>query len=282
MKKIYTVLLLAMFATSCESEIPEPEPEPRDLTGKKVITIGDSLTALCGWQPYLVEWLGIDWSEEETTQGTDGHRPMAVGGTWVKPINENSIYMRAFDAHYYNPDIIFLYVASNDIYKFWVSDENKGKTPEEIARLEPAYRENKVNSQVSTVSAYKGIIEQLQESCPQAEIYLIGMMRIYIVPGMNPTGEFADMYPSPRFPTMDDVLEYEMTERYPRLEIIREVAELYDLPLIDLWEMSGITNENAASYYYAPAGDCTQVHPNDAGNKRVAECIRDFMLGTGR
>lgn len=80
---------------------------------------------------------------------------------------------------------------------------------------------------------------------------------------------------------MDDVLEYEMTERYPKLEIIREVAKLYDLPLIDLWEMSGITNENAADYYYEPAGDCTQVHPNDAGNKRVAECIRDFMLGTG-
>lgn len=268
------LVVLASF-TSCDTE--DEQPQTLDTRGKKVITIGDSLTECCQWQPWLVEWLGIEWSESETRYGLDGHAPMAVGGTWVKPDSTNSIYLRSLDAKYYDPDIILLYVASNDTYSSWVSDGNGGTTYEEMVANEPPYRGDQVDKSISTLAAYKGMVENLMRDCPDAEIYLIGIMPIRCEVGMDPTGDFAAMYPSPRFPDIEAVKQWEMAERWPKHELVREVAEHYGLHFIDLWTMSGITNENAAQFYGDVAGDCTQVHPNEQGNKRVAECIRDYF-----
>lgn len=262
---------------SCDST-SEPQLPERPFEDVRLLTIGDSLTACCEWQPYLCSWLGFNWSSEETVSGIGGYAPMAVGGTWVKPNAWNSIFLRAFDAVHYSPDVIFLYVASNDPLSHWVSSANPGSSPDEIVACEPVCRIREVNPQVSSLSAYKGIIELLQHDCPDARIYLIGIMPIYMVPGMNPTEEFAHMYPSPRFETMEDVIEYERTERYPKLELVRACGRYYNLPVIDLWTLSGIDNWNAHLYYGEVAGDCTQVHPNELGNRRVAECIRDFLL----
>ena len=262
--------------TSCDKE--EEQSPTLDTRGKKIITIGDSLTECCEWQPWLVEWMGFEWSESETRLGLDGHAPMADGGTWVKPNSINSVYIRSLDAKHYDPDIIFIYVASNDTYEWWVSDGNGGRTYEEMVANEPPYRGTQTDSSVSTLSAYKGMVENLMHDCPDSRIYLIGIMPIRCEVGMNPTGEFAAMYPSPRFADIEAVKQWEMAERWPKHELVREVAEHYGLPFISLWEMSGITDENAAEYYGNVAGDCTQVHPNSVGNKRVAECIRDYLI----
>lgn len=277
MKHLALALLCLLSLTSCSES--EDAPQQPVTKGKKLLTIGDSLTACCEWQPWLVEWFGFTWSQSETINGLDGHAPMAVGGTWVKPNYTNSIYIRSLDAKYYDPDIIFLYVASNDPIEYWVSDDNTGTTYDEIVAAEPAYHGLTTDRSVSTLSAYKGIVEHLQEDCPDASIYLIGIMPLRCEIGMNPTGEFAAMYPSPRFPDMEAVKEFEANERWPKHEFVRAIAKRYGLPFISLWEMSGITDENAAEYYGDVAGDCTQVHPNDKGNRRMAECIRDFLLG---
>ncbi len=51
---------------------------------------------------------------------------------------------------------------------------------------------------------------------------------------------------------------------------IREVAEYYALPLIDLWANSGIQpNVEVIKNAYCPDG----LHPNDAGHERMAEYI---------
>lgn len=279
--KYILALFLSLFILSCD----ETEPNEDNLfKGKKIVTIGDSLTSFCswqhGWQPYLVEWFGFNWSKEETVNGTNGHAATAIGGTWVKPDSINSIYIRSLDTKYYNPDIIFLYVASNAPYSYWVSSDNTGTDWDGKVKQEKVYRGTEIDKSVSTLSAYKGIVENLMEDCPNAKIYLIGIMPIRYEIGMHPTEDFADLYPTdkPRFATMEDAKEYEMNERWPKHELVKAVAKLYNLPFIDLWEMSGITNENANIYYGPVSRDCTQVHPNDAGDLRVAECIRDFLI----
>lgn len=279
--KYILAIFMSLFILSCDKTEPNEE---ETFKGKKIVTIGDSLTSSCswqhGWQQYLVEWFGFNWSKEETINGTNGHAPSAVGGTWVKPAYSNSIYIRSLDTKYYNPDIIFIYVASNDPYSYWLSKENNGITWEEKVEKEASYRGKEINSSVSTLSAYKGMIENLMEDCPNAKIYLIGIMPIRCEIGMHPTEDFANLYPTdkPRFATMEDVEKYEMSERWPKHELVKAAAQIYGLPFIDLWELSGITNENASIYYGDVAGDCTQVHPNDAGDLRIAECIRDFLI----
>lgn len=280
LRKILYILLIVVFF-GCDKTAEE---EKDRFQGKKLVTIGDSLTASCGWQhgwqKYLVNWFGFNWSKEETVNGVDGHAATAIGGTWVKPINESSIYIRSFDVKYYNPDIIFLYVASNDPYYYWISKDNSGKNYEEIVEKEPVYLAQEVNKEISTLSAYKGIIEQLLENCPKAKIYIIGIMPIRYEIGMCPTEDFANLYPTdtPRFPTLESAYNYEMSERWPKHELTKAVAKKYGLDFIDLWELSGINIENAKLYYGDVAGDCTQVHPNDEGEKKIAESIRNYLL----
>ena len=52
--KTVLTLSLCVLSLSCNEE-ESADDKLAELNGKKIITIGDSLTALCGWQPYLVE-----------------------------------------------------------------------------------------------------------------------------------------------------------------------------------------------------------------------------------
>lgn len=59
------------------------------------------------------------------------------------------------------------------------------------------------------------------------------------------------------------------------VEAIREVAQYYALPVLDLYKMSGIVpyiEENRA--LYMPDG----LHPNDNGNKLIAQRLEGFLL----
>ena len=58
------------------------------------------------------------------------------------------------------------------------------------------------------------------------------------------------------------------------VRIIREVAEFYSLPVLDLFAASGIQPRvQVLQERYMPDG----LHPNDAGNARLAEVISAFL-----
>ena len=59
------------------------------------------------------------------------------------------------------------------------------------------------------------------------------------------------------------------------VRIIREVAEYYSLPVLDLFRLSGMQPEiEEIKTRYMPDG----LHPSDAGNERIAELLEGFLL----
>lgn len=58
------------------------------------------------------------------------------------------------------------------------------------------------------------------------------------------------------------------------VRIIREVAEYYSLPVLDLFRLSGMQPEiDVVREIYMPDG----LHPSDAGNERIAELLEGFL-----
>lgn len=262
------LFLLFLLTISC-SLFCYPQTDSTFFKGKKVVTIGNSITASCGWQPFLVQSLGVIWSRAETCSGVNNYAPMAIGGTIVRPTSKNSIFYRSFDANQYNPDIIIVYGAQNDNeINMW---GNITDTP---------YTERCVNDTVTLASAYMGMIACLKRDNPNAKIYLLTLMRVKAVVGMNPVKQYAERYKSPRFETFQDILNWEKTARYPKVELVRAIGKKYNLPVIDLYEQTGVTNENADLYYGTPADDCTQVHPNQAGYKKMADAIISGLINS--
>lgn len=255
--------------------------------GKKLVTIGDSLTAQCGWQFKLSRASGMVWSFPECYFGlgyvnlNDGtytlenkssdpnYRrayPSAVGGTGIKPTVADSIFMRSFDVKYYQPDIIFIYAGENDRVNTWVTPGNTGTTPDEIVANEIPYKTNAIDDSICAIAAYKGMIENLMENCPGAIIYIVSSMRVYCEIGKEVGGVI-------RFQDLEDVKNWENTARFPRVEYMRAIAKYYNLPLIDLWSKSGINDYNASQWYGATAYDATQVHPAKNGYLRMADVM---------
>ena len=58
------------------------------------------------------------------------------------------------------------------------------------------------------------------------------------------------------------------------VDAIREVAEKYSLPVLDLYSNSGIYPENEISRETWTADG---LHPNDAGYKKIAGMVKKFL-----
>ncbi len=70
----------------------------------------------------------------------------------------------------------------------------------------------------------------------------------------------------------EKVREYGSLKKY--IDIIREVAEYYSLPVLDLYRESGIQPEiDEVRAAFMPDG----LHPNAAGHKMIADKLKAFL-----
>jgi lysophospholipase L1-like esterase len=210
----------------------------------KMISLGDSLSAHDKWQKYLVDWLGVKFDLDENLNGKDGHKPTAIGGTSIdtRLSGENSIYMRALDVKYYNPDLIIVYAGQND----WCGENGVLDTNRLGTINDTPYKDRVITSDVKTFySNYMGMIECLLEDNPTSKIILVTQMKNWTSDGLQ-----------------DNI-------RQAKAQAVINIAKKYSLPVIDLWNGSGVNSINAKSYY----PNVGNVHPNDYGYKQIAMSI---------
>jgi hypothetical protein len=223
------------------------------LSGKKLVTIGDSMTALCLWQPFLTQATGMIWSKDETLLGVNGNPKMGMVNSTVAPLivpgstggyapgrgPGQSIYARATSVQKYKPDIIILWGGQND-----------GAQDPNYDLFTTPYSGNDVISgsvdQPTFIASYKGTLVRLIRDNPTAQIYAMTLLYNGL------TGE-------------PNQANYGRAESINK--IIREVCKMYSVPVIDLFSEVGITPLNSYLYF------SDDIHPNLNGCKKIADVI---------
>ena len=292
---------------NADSRLSTLESNQSCYTDRKLVTLGDSFTTNSGnrskkWQQWLVDWLGLSWSNEETNDGLNNHAPMGYGGSWIMPNDINSLSIRCRDVQQYSPNIIIVYGGQNDkIEKYplgTIDDEpfipsqvldfvknapNVHSLSEAISYIDANAIEIKdktmmhVTTQwgnqlyylpdsaqwtdtqawvypmdtVTFYSAYKGMVEYLSRNSPYATIYCMTLMQCDKSRYDNSLGDW------------EELNEY----RRIKCKAIEEIAQLYGVQVIDLWNKSGVNPYNAASLY------TDWLHPNQYGYRKLAECV---------
>lgn len=97
----------------------------------------------------------------------------------------------------------------------------------------------------------------------------------YLMSGLitkYPRSEIVIMTPLHR--TSESIKKADGSDLELYVNIIKETARFYSLPVIDLWSVSGIQPKvRVISELYCPDG----LHPNDAGHEKMADRIGAFL-----
>lgn len=102
------------------------------------------------------------------------------------------------------------------------------------------------------------IMEELIKKYPEAKIVV--MTPLHRCNEDNPKG--------------DGYKDYDEAPLSVYVDIIKEVAAYYSLPVLDLWSVSGIQPRvSIIKEKYCPDG----LHPNDAGHEKMAQVIGNYL-----
>ena len=165
-----------------------------------------------------------------------------------------SIFSRAKEAYYYNPDVLILFGGFNDVPYLTKDNMQYIGTYEDEAYFGQLVDVSAAESykQVSFCSSYKGIIEMWLKTCPNAQIICLGMHRW-----------FASDSQWDGAGNTEDEWNATVVEINKQIELI---CELYSIPFVDINKMCGLNKINAALMLSGP-------HPTSAGGTRIAQVI---------
>ena len=216
-----------------------------NLNGLKINFLGDSITEGVGVsssENIFLNLLAKEYGFTARNYGVSGSRI----ANQLNPGNPNDRMERCFVTRIGDmdpdADVIVVFGGTND---FGHGDAPLG-TPED-----------------RTVNTYYGachcLCKGLIEKYPGAEIVI--MTPLHRCNELNPRGDGWK------------ARDYGILSTY--VDILKEVATEYSLPILDLWSVSGIQPcVEAHRLAYMPDG----LHPNDAGQALLAERIANFIL----
>ncbi len=214
-----------------------------ELKGKKINFLGDSITEGHGTSAREHTFEEVMLRDE----GLAAARNYGIGGTRIARQQKeslNNIWDQYFETRVPlmdpDADIIVIFGGTND---YGHGDAPIGK-PED-------------RTPDTFYGACHSLFRSVIEKYPEATIIVCTPLHRY-----NESSPRGDGYKEPTLPLIGYV------------NIIREVAEYYSLPLLDLYRNSSIVTEiDSVRRKFIPDG----LHPNDAGHKILASRIAGFL-----
>lgn len=211
------------------------------LLGKRLVTIGDSITSQATWQPTIC-----------ALKGCTHVKNMGVGGSRIIPVVKDetgkhsgeSIYIRADDVDLYTPDIIILMGGQNDgvvTYNETYDLSDNAYTGDELPDGD--------EDMPSFVAAYKGTLLKLVSQNPTARVYACGVLYNYTTP-----------------------LTYTQLTYYKNArDAMKAMCDMYAVTFIDTMVGSNMSPWNNDTYNPA-------VHPTAAGGIRLGQYIASKLI----
>lgn len=208
-----------------------------ELNGKKVVFLGDSITEGVGASCEGTRYVNVFGKITGTTVLNYG-----IGGTrfakQVKPTNEwwdrNDFCGRYMNMDD-NADIVVVFGSTND---YGHGDAPFGLTSDRTPD--------------TFIGATHYLMKGLIEKYPEAEIVF-----------MTPIHREGENNPDSKGHILKDYSD-----------TIKEVAEYYSIPVLDLYSVYGVCPDiKAHKEKFCPDG----LHPNDAGHKKIAERLKAFL-----
>lgn len=210
-----------------------------ELKGKKMNVLGDSITQGVGVQNKENMFV----NRLEASEGFACVRNYGISGTRIarqSPLYGSDKYQAAFSDRYVDmdddADIIAVFGGTNDY--------GHGNAP--IGKFSD--RDN-----TTYYGAWHVLLSGLMTKYPDAVIFV-----------MTPIHRVNDSNPSP----------FNAKPLSLYVDIIKEVAAYYAIPVLDLYTMSGIQPDHPLRRkLHCPDG----LHPNDAGHKLIADRVAGFL-----
>lgn len=223
--------------------------------GRRVAFLGDSITNprqkhAIYWQ-YLADWL--NW---------DVHSYGVSGAVWRHLPKQIERMEREMGE---DVDAIFIFMGTNDYQKDipigkWY-DEKPGEVVWHGKKMVLAHRS--FNQDASTVCGAANIaMERLRTRYPKAQIIVMTPIHRAFFQCSPTNIQPAEDWPNKGGTYIDTYID-----------CIKEIANVWSVPVIDLNADSGLTPLNDSQVPYFRNGDNDRLHPNGAGHERIAKVI---------
>ena len=258
MSVVASMVALAAIVLPCAAATPAPHP----WNGKKVVYLGDSIT-----DPTQFERHGhkVYWSYLQEMYGIEPH-VYAVSGYQWKHIYPMAQKMRNEMGD--SPDAILILLGTNDFNSGVPLGEWFSVAEEDVDRRGVTIRQPR-RSFVKNMGTFRGrintVMEYLKQNFPDQQIVIMTPLhRGYANFGGS------NVQPSECFPNVLGLY----LEDY--VKVLREAADIWGVPVIDLYRDSGLHPADPAyAKYFRDGGENGKdnLHPNGLGHQRMARTI---------